>query len=105
MLEKITTMHGKFVLILCVLSGCSVHSVDEEANLLQVGVLPGFSEPATGAALPENWSYSWWETFEDEELNSLIETGLVANSNTLRASSRLQRLPVKRAPVYIQLSI
>lgn len=74
-----------------VLGGCTVHRVDEEANILQVEVLPGFSEAATGADLPEDWSYSWWETFENEELNRLIETGLADNFGIRQYVARIEQ--------------
>ncbi len=80
-----------FGLFLFLLSGCSVHSVDEEALLLEVGVPPRFSESVAGAALPSNWNYSWWETFDDEDLNHLIETGLAANFGLRQSVARIEQ--------------
>ena len=75
----ITPLQRLLGLFMCLLSGCAIHSVDEEAPLLEVEVPPRFSEFATGAVLPSDWDYSWWETFEDEDLNRLVESGLAAN--------------------------
>ena len=74
-----TPLQRLFGLFVCLLSGCTIHSVDEGARLLEVEVPPSFSESATGAVLPSDWDYSWWETFKDEDLNRLIESGLAAN--------------------------
>ncbi|MCZ6671983.1 MAG: efflux transporter outer membrane subunit [Verrucomicrobia bacterium] len=76
---------------LCLLSGCAVHRVDEEANLLEVEVPASFSEPATGASLPNDWNYSWWESFEDEDLNRLIETGLATNFGLRQYVARIEQ--------------
>ncbi|MCH8301711.1 MAG: TolC family protein [Proteobacteria bacterium] len=76
---------------LCLLSGCTIHSVDEEARLLEVEVPPSFSESATGAVLPSDWDYSWWETFKDEDLNRLIESGLAANLELQQYVARIEQ--------------
>lgn len=76
---------------MCLLSGCAIHSVDEEARLLEVEVPPRFSEFATGAVLPSDWDYSWWETFEDEDLSRLIETGLEANFGLRQYMARIEQ--------------
>jgi NodT family efflux transporter outer membrane factor (OMF) lipoprotein len=80
-----------YSLFLCVLSGCTLHQVDEEVNLLEVGIPSSFSEPATGAALPDDWNYSWWETFEDEDLNRLIEKGLASNFGLRQYVARIEQ--------------
>jgi multidrug efflux system outer membrane protein len=74
-----------------VVGGCAKHQVDEEANLLEVEVPPGFSEAATGAALPSDWNLSWWETFQDEHLNQLIETGLASNLGLQQYVARIEQ--------------
>lgn len=78
-------------LFLCLLGGCSTHPVDEEAPLLEVAPLPHYSEPATGAVLPDDWDFSWWETFEDEDLNRLIESGLTANFGLRKFVARIEQ--------------
>jgi len=76
---------------LCLLGGCSVHRVDEETPLLEVTPLPHYSESATGAVLPDNWDFSWWETFNDEDLNRLIESGLSANFGLRQFIARIEQ--------------
>jgi NodT family efflux transporter outer membrane factor (OMF) lipoprotein len=80
-----------FIFFLCLLCGCAIHRVDEEAPLLDVEVPPRFSESVTGAALPNDWNYSWWETFEDEDLNRLIETGITANFGLRQYVARIEQ--------------
>lgn len=80
-----------FGLLICLLSGCTVHSVDEEARLTEVEVPPRFYESATGAVLPSDWDYSWWETFNDEDLNSLVESGLAANFELRQFAARIEQ--------------
>jgi len=80
-----------FGLFLFLLSGCSVHSVDEEAQLLEVEVPQSFSESDMGAALPNDWNYSWWETFNDEDLNHLVESGLAANFELRQYVARIEQ--------------
>jgi NodT family efflux transporter outer membrane factor (OMF) lipoprotein len=69
-----------------------VHRVDEEAQLLDVNVPPQFSESGTGAVLPRDWDYSWWETFGDETLNRLVETGLAANFGLQQYVARIEQV-------------
>ncbi len=78
-------------LLVCLLSGCVIHGVDEEARLLEFEDPPRFSESATGAALPDDWNYSWWETFEDEDLNRLIESGLTASFELRQYVARIEQ--------------
>ncbi len=82
-----------FVIFICLLSGCAIHSVDEETQLLEVEVPPRFSEAesASGAVLPNDWNYSWWETFKDEDLNHLIESGLTANFGLRQYVARIEQ--------------
>lgn len=79
------------VLFVCLLSGCTVHSVDEEARLLEVEVPPHFTESATGAVPPDEWDYSWWETFNDEDLNLLVESGLAGNFGLRQYVTRIEQ--------------
>ena len=78
-------------LLLCLLSGCAIHNVDEEARLLQVEVPPRFSESATGAVLPNEWNTSWWETFDDEDLSRLIESGLATSFELRQYVARIEQ--------------
>lgn len=78
-------------LLTCLIGGCAIHPVDEDAQLLQVDVPTRFSESATGAVLPEDWKYSWWETFEDEDLNRLVESGLAANFELRQYMTRIEQ--------------
>jgi len=80
-----------FGLFMCLPSGCSIHSVDEEARLLEVEVPPRFSESETGAVLPNDWNYSWWETFNDEDLNRHIESGLAASFGLRQYVARIEQ--------------
>jgi NodT family efflux transporter outer membrane factor (OMF) lipoprotein len=68
-----------------------IHSVDEEAQLLEVEVPPCFSESASEAILLNDWNYSWWETFNDEDLNHLIESGLAANFGLRQYVARIEQ--------------
>jgi NodT family efflux transporter outer membrane factor (OMF) lipoprotein len=80
-----------FGLFMCLLCGCTIHRVDENAQLLQVEVPPRFSESATMAVLPSDWNYSWWETFEDEDLNHLIDSGLAASFELRQYIARIEQ--------------
>jgi multidrug efflux system outer membrane protein len=76
---------------MCLLSGCAIHSVDEEAQLLELEFPTRFSESVTGAVLPSDWNYSWWETFEDEDLDRLVESGLAANFGLRQYVARIEQ--------------
>jgi NodT family efflux transporter outer membrane factor (OMF) lipoprotein len=78
-------------LLACLLGGCAIHRVDEDAHLLQVDVPSRFSESHAGADLPDDWNYSWWETFEDEDLNCLIESGFVASLELRQFVARVEQ--------------
>jgi len=80
-----------FCLFICLLSGCAVHRVDEEAMLLEVDVPPGFSESFAAVDLPSDWNYSWWETFEDDDLNRLVESGLSASFGLRQYVARIEQ--------------
>ena len=78
-------------LFLCLSIACSVYRVDEDAELLEVEVPSCFSETVTGADLPDDWGYAWWESFADEALNRLIEAGLVANFGLRQYVARIEQ--------------
>ncbi|MCG3150328.1 MAG: Outer membrane protein OprM [Verrucomicrobiae bacterium] len=86
------------VLTLVILTGCAVG--------------PDYRSPKT--ELPANWSEShaggitnrtaqlaqWWKTFQDPELDSLIERALLANHDLRMAASRLREARALRAGRY-----
>ena len=80
-----------FCLLTCMVVGCAIHPVDEDAQLLQVDVPPRFSESVAGAALPADWTSSWWEMFDDEDLNRLIESGCAANFEIRQFVARVEQ--------------
>ena len=80
-----------FVLLVLLLSGCMVHSVDEQARLLDVEIPQRFYESPAVAVLPKDWNYCWWETFEDENLNRLIESGLSGNFELRQYMVRIEQ--------------
>ena len=80
-----------FCSFMCLLGGCTIHSVDEEARLLEVEVPPRFSESAAGTVSLNDWNYSWWETFNDEDLNRLIESGLAASFGLRQYAARIEQ--------------
>lgn len=94
-------------LLLCLSTACSVHRVDEEAERLEVEVPPVFFETATGANLPQDWDYVWWESFEDEALNRLIEAGLSANLDLRQYVARIDQAAAlaRQAGAYLYPSL
>lgn len=76
---------------MCLLGGCALHRVDEEADRLGVDPPVGFSESATGAALTDEWDYAWWESFGDEALNRLVESGLTASFELQQFLARIEQ--------------
>jgi NodT family efflux transporter outer membrane factor (OMF) lipoprotein len=76
---------------LCLVSGCSVHKVDEGASLLEVDIQPHFFEVTLGSVLPDDWHYAWWETFNDQDLNRLVESGLTANFGLKQYAARIEQ--------------
>ena len=71
--------------------GCAIHRVDEQAQLLKVEVPASFQEPPTGADLPKNWNTSWWESFENPELNGLVKAGLKDNFGLHQFAARIEQ--------------
>jgi outer membrane protein TolC len=65
--------------------------VDEQAQLLEFESPAAFQEPSTGAELPPNWEFSWWNSFEDEALDQLIETGLASNFGLKQFAARIEQ--------------
>lgn len=86
-----TALHRFLALLLCLLISCTPHPVDEEAQRLEAEIPPRFAESVTGAALPHGWDYSWWETFEDADLNRLVESGLAANFGLQQFVARIEQ--------------
>jgi len=84
-------LHWFIFLFTCLSCGCAIHRVDEKARLTDVDVPGRFSESATGAALPNEWNYSWWETFDDEDLNRLIEAGLASSFEIQQYVARIEQ--------------
>lgn len=79
------------VTFICLLSGCTIHHVNKEKQLLEYEVPPTFAEASTGMALQHDWNYSWWKAFDDENLNHLIESGLAANFELRQYVSRIEQ--------------
>ena len=73
------------------LGGCALHSVDEEASLLEVETPSNFSEASTGSKLPSEWNHSWWESFEDKDLSRLIEAGLAGSFDLRQHVARINQ--------------
>jgi multidrug efflux system outer membrane protein len=80
-----------FIVFMCLLSGCTIHRVDEEAQLLEVEIPPSYSESTIETVQSSDWNYSWWETFEDKDLNDLIETGLSASFGLRQYVARIEQ--------------
>ena len=79
---------GLWVFLVC---GCSIHRVDEDAHRLEVDLPARFSQTAAVASLPDGWDYAWWETFDDEDLNRLVESGLAANFGLRQSVARIEQ--------------
>ncbi len=52
---------------------------------------PGYVQSSNRSVLPGHWDYSWWESFEDETLNQLIEEGLASNFNLRQFAARIEK--------------
>lgn len=79
------------IIFICLLIGCTIHRVDEDAQLLEVEIPPSYSESTDRAVLPDDWNYSWWETFKDEDLNHLIESGLSSSFGLRQYVARIEQ--------------
>ncbi|MDG2170755.1 MAG: efflux transporter outer membrane subunit [Opitutales bacterium] len=77
--------------ILSVSSGCALHRVDENAQRLETQVPSAYAEHSTGACLPGSWSRSWWESFDDEELNRLVSIGLTNSYSIQQFTARIDQ--------------
>lgn len=75
----------------CLVCGCALHHVDEEADRLRVGPPMRYSEPSTGADLSEDWNDAWWESFGDDDLNRFVEAGLAANLGIQQFVARIEQ--------------
>ena len=65
--------------------------MDEEAVLLESDIPSSFAEAPTGAELHPDWNHSWWESFEDEDLSRLIETGLASSFAIQQFAARIEQ--------------
>lgn len=88
---RLEVWFGFLCALLCFGSGCATHSVDEKAELLEVQIPASFSQHSTGTALPADWSRSWWESFEDEDLNRLISVGLANSYSIQQFTARIEQ--------------
>lgn len=73
------------------LGGCAVHKVDEDAPLLQVDVPGGFAETPAAPPPPVAQPQTWWQTFEDPDLDDLIESGLSSNFGLQQFVARIEQ--------------
>ena len=74
-----------------VLCACATHTAREEPVQPGVAVLPGFAQSPAQSVVPGQWDYFWWESFEDANLNRLIEEGLASNFNLRQYARRIER--------------
>jgi NodT family efflux transporter outer membrane factor (OMF) lipoprotein len=87
-----TIMNNKFLscilisIIAVTISGCTLHK--SSIKDAQIEVPPAYTTEAEKAA---DLSGRWWEKFEDETLNNLIETALSNNLDISQAYERLQQ--------------
>ena len=70
---------------LWIMTGCSVHSV----NVSPEPLVSAEEFPTAGSAEAQPANESWWKSFNDEKLNTLIQTGLENNYDVLQAVARL----------------
>ncbi len=77
---------------LFVLSGCSLHRVDENAAVPEVESLASYKEYSQGSAIDQKWvADSWWKTFEDPVLDQLIQEGLYSNFDLQGVAARIEQ--------------
>lgn len=81
------------LIVLFIVAGCSVHS--PLINDVKVDIPDSYSSGETDPSPPVG---SWWERFEDDKLNELMEEALRYNLDITRAYERLQQsLAIVRA--------
>ncbi len=86
MLRPVTT----FLLVATVASGCATfRSAYHRPNIATPGAYPHADQSAR-ASLSR-----WWESFNDRELNSLVEKALEANSDLAQAALRVQAAEIE----------
>lgn len=70
---------------------CATHTVREGPVRPQVEISPGFAQSPAQSVVTGDWDYFWWESFEDDTLNGLIEEGLASNFNLRQFATRIER--------------
>lgn len=70
-----------------ILAGCQVHKINLEPGPIPE-VTAGFSESSSAAAPPTE---SWWKSFKDPKLDSLVLSALENNFDILQALARLEQ--------------
>lgn len=78
-----------FLIISCLLSGCSLYSSYERPADLPVESLFGDSAGSVADSLPSLGAMPWRELFADPDLQALIDEGLASNSDLLVAMLRI----------------
>lgn len=73
------------------LSGCAVHRVDEDASLLQVEIPGQYAEAPIESPPTSDWAKPWWETFEDKDLDGLVEAGFSGNFGLRQYMARIEQ--------------
>jgi multidrug efflux system outer membrane protein len=93
-----------FALLLLVLSGCEV---GPDYKPPKITVASSYGDSATTQPTSINSSRvtvaRWWRTFNDPELNSLIERAMAANLDLRNAQSRLRQARAQRGVVGSEL--
>lgn len=86
MTKKISqSVYSMIIVSLCLMTGCSVHTVNVSPEPLVSA--EEFNVAGSDKAQADN--DSWWRSFNDEKLNTLIQTGLENNYDVLQAVARL----------------
>lgn len=73
------------------LAGCTVHKVDEDAPLLQLEAPSGFAGAGDESSPPVTQPQSWWQSFEDADLDVLVEAGLSGNFGLQQFVARIEQ--------------
>jgi NodT family efflux transporter outer membrane factor (OMF) lipoprotein len=77
--------------LLVSLSGCAIHRVKETAAMPRVEIGESFAGTPSEIAIDGDWNRSWWESFEDPGLSTLIEEGLKANFSLQQVAARIDQ--------------
>lgn len=82
----------KFLLgIGLILTGCTVHKVDEDAPLLQLEAPSGYTGSVDESSPRTEQAQSWWRSFEDADLDALIEAGFSTNFGLQQFMARIDQ--------------